>query len=128
MKSKLAALALVAALGGCATLGTVSNPATPTELATVESAYGVALAAAVAYRHLPLCKKGQSILAGGCAERTVVVQLQAADRNVQRVLANARAFIRNNPTLGIGSVIGEVQAAVSTFTQIEAINGVAKVP
>lgn len=123
---KLIAVVFALSLGGCATLGVVKNPATPTELATVESAYGVALAAAVAYRHLPLCKKGQSILAGGCAERTVIVQLQAADRNVQRVIANARAFVKNNPTLGIGSVIGEVQAAVSTFLQIESINGVTK--
>jgi uncharacterized membrane protein len=117
-----AALACAVTLGGCAT---IQNPVNTTQLAQVESAYGVALSIAVAYRNLPLCKTGNpTSLTNICAKRSVVVKLQSADRDAQIAMVSARQFVRNNPTLSAASVIGIAQNAVATLQAIEQNEGI----
>lgn len=102
-----------------ASCGTVPNPLTQNELATAESGYGVLLAGAVAYKHLPLCKTGTSIsLTNVCARRSVIVKLQQADRAVQAALVAARS-----PTVNAAAMLA-LQAALAQFQQIEVANGI----
>lgn len=120
---KIVALVLVLALGGCANgfkvFGSVSNPATPTRLAELESVYGVALSAAVAYRNA--C--AQRIIArASCAP--IVAKIQAADRKAQIAIRAARVFIRNNPTLDATTVITNAGAAINAFKAVQATYGV----
>ena len=56
--------------------------------------------------------------------RTIVPQLQAADRKVQGALAAARSFIKTNPTLTPVSLIADVEQALATFQSLEAKYGV----
>jgi ABC-type sugar transport system substrate-binding protein len=119
---KIIVLSLGLILSACATY---QNPINTSELATVESAYGVALAVAVGYSRLPLCKTGTTTsLTNTCARRSIVVKLQAADRTAEIALTQARNFVKNNPTLNAISVITAAKAAVGAFQSVEATNGV----
>lgn len=120
---KLLALAMLAlALSGCAT---IRNPVNVGQLAAVESAYGVALSLAVAYRGLPLCRTGTSPgLQNVCAKRSVIVRLQRADRDAQIALASARTFVKANPTIDAASVLAIAQDAVAALQAIEANEGI----
>lgn len=113
------ALLVFLALGGCATTP-IRNPITTTQLATVESAYGVALAGAVAYRNRPRCTKtALESISNLCARRSIVIRLQQADQKAQIALGKAAIFIRNNPTLDASSLIAAAQAAVELLNQIQ---------
>lgn len=111
-------LAIVLALGlsACAS---ITNPVSRTTLVTSESAYGVVLSTAVAYRKLCADKV---IARATCAP--VVTKLQDADRKVQIALSNLRMFVKNNPTVDAVSFITAVKAAVDDFQAIAAANGV----
>ena len=125
MKRIIGILILGLALTGCAAFGSIKNPITADRLAAIESSYGIALSAAVAYRNTRLCKKNeQATLSNVCAYRSVILKLQAADRVAQRSLIDARKFIRENPTLDAFSVINVAQQAVTTFQTIQAEYGV----
>jgi hypothetical protein len=118
-------LALPLLLTGC--LSTIQNPVNDNDMAIVYSAYGSTLAVANAYRSLPLCRTGSVFSASNlCAKRSVIVQLQKADRQARIAMNTAQIFINNNPTLSASSLIGIAQAAVSAFQQIEIANGVAQ--
>lgn len=116
MRKLVLVLALI--LGGCASLPSVPNPLSPSSLYDIENAYGVALSQAVAYRGRPLCKVGHlESVTNICARRSIIVRLQKADGKAQIALANAKAFVRDNPTLDATSVLAIAQAAVTTFIQ-----------
>jgi hypothetical protein len=118
-------LALCLVLAGCSTF---QNPINTTRLAEVESAYGIALSAAVAYRSLyniNRCTASKPESATNiCARRSVVLSLQKADREAQVALAAARTFVNNNPTLDASSVINVASQAVGVMRDIESINGI----
>lgn len=116
-KFAIAILALLVA--GCAAkLPSVPNPLSPSSLYDIENAYGVALSQAVAYRGRPLCKVGHlESVTNICARRSIIVRLQKADIKSQIALGNAKAFVRDNPTLDATSVLAIAQAAVTTFIQ-----------
>lgn len=129
MKKLFGILILGLFLSGCATgfnpFGSIQNPINNNRLAEIESSYGIALSAAVAYRNTRLCKKTeQASISNVCAYRSVILKLQAADRNVQTALMNARKFIRENPTLDAFSVISVAQQALVGFQAIQAEYGV----
>lgn len=110
-------LALCLVLEACTT---VRNPVSNTTLATIESAYGVALAGAVAYRNRPRCTTtALESVSNLCARRSIVLKLQAADRQAQVALGKATIFIRNNPTLDASSVLQAAQGAVDALNQIQ---------
>lgn len=123
---KLLALLLLPAVGGCALLGSFQNPVNLNQLATVESGYGIALSAAVAYRDLPLCKTGTvSTVTSICAQRSIILRLQAADRTVETAIQAANSFVAANPTLDATSVIAAAQSALAGFQAIETTYGIA---
>jgi len=104
-------------LGGCATL---PNPVSTNTLATIESAYGVALAGAVAYRNRPRCTTtALESVSNLCARRSVIVKLQVADRKAQVALGQATIFIRNNPTLDASALLQAAQASVNVLNAIQ---------
>jgi uncharacterized protein YceK len=117
MRKIIIALTLALSLGACAT---VQNPINSTQLATIESAYGVVLAGAVAYRNRPRCTKtALESVSNLCARRSIVIRLQDADRQAQIALGKARVFTANNPTLDASSLLQAAQAAVNAFSQIQ---------
>jgi len=121
-RNEIAIICAALLLSGCATY---QNPINTSELATVESAYGVALAVAVGYRQLPLCRTGApTTLTNVCARRSIVIKLQTADRVAQAALIQARSFVKNNPTLDAMTVITVARNAVASFQLVESTNGV----
>lgn len=102
-------LVLGFALSSCATF---NNPLNRTQLLNTESAYGLALSGAVAYRGL--CAKKQ--IPSTC--RDIVLRMQSADRRVRVAIRDARVFIKNNPTLNAATVLIAVQNAISDFRSI----------
>lgn len=122
---KLLVLFFVLTLSACAS---INNPLNLTRLAQIESAYGIALSAAVGYYRLykiNRCTQSRpESVANICARRSVVVALQQADKKAQVALTSAQRFVRANPTLNAGAVIDAAQLAVDAMRQIEQINGV----
>lgn len=113
-------LGLVLALGvsGCATF---NNPISLNQLGAIESGYGLALSTAVAYRSLPLCKTGTiSTIAAICAQRSIIVKLQRADKTTQAAIAAANSFVLANPTLDATTLVSAAQSALAGFQAIEA--------
>lgn len=109
-------------IAGCAA---IQNPVNTTQLAQVEASYGVALSIAVGYRSLPLCRTGtRASYQNVCAQRSVILKLQAADRNAQAALLTARSFVHNNPTVSAFTILQTAQDAISNFRAVEAQNGV----
>lgn len=119
------AIVLCVGLAACAR---IQNPLNVTRLAQTESAYGIALSAAVGYYSvykINRCTKARPESAMNiCARRSVVVKLQQADRSAQIALDAARDFVTNNPTLDAGSIISAAALAVETFRKVETDNGV----
>jgi hypothetical protein len=119
---KILIIIVALSLSACAT---IRNPITTNQLATVESAYGIALSIAVAYRNTRLCKRNEvPTFSNICAQRSVLLKLQVADRNVQIALAKARLFIRDNPTLDAYDLIQGAQIALDAFKAIEQQHGI----
>lgn len=135
-----AAIALVAlSLGGCAggdlagklkaitaiaTLD-VKNPVSTTTIASVESAYGIALAAAVAYRENydagNRCTKTRLESATNlCSRRSIVEGLRAADDKATAAIDAAKDYIARNPTLNARSLIDAAQTAVGAYRNLTA--------
>lgn len=121
------ALVIAMALGtsGCALLTGFNNPISLNELGGIESSYGIALSAAVAYRSLPLCKTGTIASATNvCAQRSIIVKLQTADATAEAAIVAANAFVAANPTLDATSVITAAQSALAGLQAIETTYGI----
>jgi hypothetical protein len=120
MRKALAVGMVAASLSGCATF---NNPITLNELGGLESAYGIALTAAVGYRRLYAvspCHTGSiSTLQNPCAQRSIVLALQKADRTAQQAIIAANTFVIKNPTLDASLVIATAQQALIGFQSIE---------
>lgn len=132
MKKVLIAAFVALSLGGCVNgkvlgvippLGSVKNPVSVTRFATIEATYGIALTAANAYADR--YRKGNRCtttrlesLTNLCARRSIVLKMQAADRDARIAMGRAKTFITANPTLDATSLLDAAAAAVSTFQQI----------
>ena len=112
---KIGVLLIALLLSACAT---INNPLTVNRLAALESAYGVVLSAAVAYRNS--CARGA--LPRSC--RAITVELQKAGGIAQTRGVSLRAFVRQNPTLDAGSLLIAAESAVDTFQQVALVYGV----
>lgn len=123
---RILALTLAVGLSGCAgLLKEVNNPIGRDQLYAVEAGYGLALSLAVGYRNLPLCAKNQApTVYNICAKRSVIVQLQAADRKAQVALDRAKAFVDEYPTINAVGVIQVAADAVAAFQSLEASNNI----
>lgn len=128
MKKIIISIFLVLTLSACATFpnplytGTSDGRA---RLASIESSYGIALSVAVAYRQTRLCRKGEVAgYANICAYRSVILELQTADREAQKALTSARVFLRNNPTVDAFQVLSIAQNSVIFFQNVLAAHGI----
>jgi hypothetical protein len=137
MKRTLAALFLAFALAGCALVpgsdrsiligGTsLTAPVSlidDTTQAGIETAYGAAVTAAVAYRNLPRCPRGTSAtVQNPCSTRTAILTLQAADRKAYVALTALR---RVNRAGGINALdaLRYAREALSEFRALLATHG-----
>lgn len=112
---KFGVLLVVLLLSACTT---INNPLTVNRLAALESAYGVVLSAAVAYRNS--CARGA--LPRSC--RPIVVELQKAGSVAQQRVVSLRRFVRENPTIDAGSLLQAAESAVDAFHQVALVYGV----
>lgn len=119
------ALVFVLFLTACAT---IQNPINTARLTSVESAYGVALSAAVGYYELYKVNRCTTSRPESptnfCARRSVIVALQQADLKAQAAMQAARRFVIQNPTLDASFIITAAEAALSLFQAIEQQNGI----
>ena len=106
-------------LSGCAAFAQFRNPIGPNQLAQAESAYGLVLTAAVAYRQA--CND-KVIPRSKCAP--IIIKLQSADKMVRPALIEARKFVKDNPTLDATDLIQIVRSGITIFQQIATANGV----
>jgi hypothetical protein len=119
---KKLAMIFALALGACAS---IQNPVSRNQLYGIEASYGLALSGAVAYRSLPLCQRDQSsTIYNVCAQRSVILQLQAADRKAQIAIDQANDFVKEYPTLNAAEAIQIAAKAVTAFSQIETSNNI----
>jgi len=112
--------------GGNSIFTEIRNPISTADQAAVEAAYGTVLAAAVNYKRLPLCRPRQ---AGGgfttlCSERSILLQLQAADRKAYAAIVSLRNFRRNYPNINAVSALDAARNAVRDFQNVAFLNGV----
>ncbi len=127
MKKLIGIILLSLALTGCGQFNpfsAITNPITANRLAAIESSYGIALSAAVAYRSQRLCKKDEiATIENICAYRSVILQLQAADLKAQAALRVARNYTKD-PTINAFDALNAAQTAVSVFQQLQVQYGV----
>lgn len=116
---KIVVLSIALALGGCATSRlTLDTTVSRNALLGVESAYGIALSGERTYKKL--CQT--HAVTGSC--RTIVAQLQAADRTAIQSIHAAVAFVKTYPNVDASNVIGAANTAVYQLQSILTSNGV----
>lgn len=126
MKRIFLTFAALLFLAGCGTLGTVitpiNNPIKLKQVYELEAAYGVLQGLARAYVRLELCPKGvTSTLNNPCSDARAVVKIGKADVVARKALDKVETFVRDNPKLSALKLIGEAQAAIGSFQEIQAI-------
>jgi hypothetical protein len=90
-----------------------------------QSAYGIALSGERAYKALPLCLTGTTAtVLNPCAQRSVIVRLQAADRQAISAIRQANTFIKTYPTVDASNVIAAASTAVGSLRNILSSAGV----
>jgi len=130
-KQALSLLFVVFAVSGCAQVGALDNaantqnPITMNRVFVLQSTYDAAvLVPAASYRALGICAKGiHATLAEPCAERSIVVKLQKADKRAQAAFAALKLFVTAHPgQLGASGLydaaalaVSQAQAIVATF-------------
>jgi hypothetical protein len=121
-------LALAVGLGGCAkTLPSLdlTSSVTLNTMQSIEASYGIALSGERAYKALPLCRTGTvATVTEPCAQRSLVVRLQAADRKALSAIQQANAFIKKYPTVDATNVISAAATAVGALKNLLSSNGV----
>lgn len=124
MKYKILVLIGLLFITACTRL---QNPVTNDRLAAIESTYGIALSAAVAYRNIRLCKKGEvATLTNVCSYRDIIIKMQIADTKAQDAIANAKRYIAEHPFLDTFDILSLAQRAVSEFQGIQTAYGIGK--
>lgn len=113
----LVAMVLAVSLSACAALNTMRNPVSRTALVEIESAYGLVLSGAVAYRN----SCARKTIPPSC--RPIVVRLQGADRVAQASITALRNFVRNNPELNAPALVQAAWQAIEDFKAIAAASG-----
>lgn len=123
MKALMATFAAAALLAGCTTVGKIASTKDISlrTVYTVRAGYDAAfLAPAANYRRLGLCPKIDGVeqkptLAAPCAQRAVVVKLQAADRVAEAALDNLETYVRAHPgEIGASGLYDAAQKAIAT--------------
>jgi hypothetical protein len=121
MKRLFLVVTLALGLAGCAAMPSlqIGTAVTFNTLEGVEAAYGVALNFERQYKALPLCKTGTLPSTSNiCARRSIIVRLQAADRQAIVAIAAAANFVRRYPNVDPSNVIGAASSAVAVIQTI----------
>lgn len=121
MKRLFLVLTLALGLSGCAGMPSIQigTAVTFNTLEGVEAAYGVALNFERQYKALALCKTGTlPSVSNICARRSVIVRLQAADKQAVAAITAAADFTRRYPTVDPSNVISAASAAVGAIQTI----------
>lgn len=122
-----ALLVVPVGLAGCGAVGKIEaaanaqNPAGLKQVYSLRATYTATfLNIASAYRSLGICPAGvQFTVQRPCAERGIVLKLQAADNAAKIALDNAEAFARKYPgKLGTSGLYEAASTAVSTAAQV----------
>jgi hypothetical protein len=118
MRIHLAALAagMLALVAGCQTIKAVSGfTVTQGQVDAARSSYDAAfLAPAAHYRQLPLCTSGQTFLRNQCAERSVILTLQSADRTVEASFDRVQAMVTAGNNTGLVAAYQTLTTAIQT--------------
>ncbi len=123
----LALLVVPVGLAGCATVSKIEaaanaqNPAGLKQVYSLRATYTATfLNFATAYRSLGICPAGvQFSVQRPCAERAIVLKLQAVDAAAKIAMDNAEAFARKYPNqLGTSGLYDAAVTAVSTASQV----------
>lgn len=117
----------VLALGGCSTLGGLSDfNITQNEVDTLRSSYDAAfLTPAAHYRQLGYCKAGTSwSLAKPCADRAVVAKLRAADATVANEFNLVQGMITSGQSSGVSAAFTALESAVTSAESLVTTFGV----
>lgn len=119
MRKLLLLIPLALSLGGCAVLTALTgpplnNPITGRTVYELRAGYDAAfLIPATNYSRLPLCLTGHKFTATvPCAQRSVLLKLQKADKAVQSALDRLQQFTLANPTLNGAAYIAAAQDAI----------------
>lgn len=105
-------------LGACSTLN-IGGAVTLNTLDGIISGYGLLLNAENTYKALPLCKTGtKPAVTNICAERSIIVRLQAADKVANQAVNSAEAFVKANPTIDPTQYISTAQAALAALQTV----------
>jgi len=106
------------ALGACSTFS-IGTQATLNTLDGIISSYGLLLNAENTYKALPLCKTGtKPSVTNICAQRSIIVRLQAADKVANQTVNSAEAFVKANPTVSPTQYISTAQAALAALQTV----------
>lgn len=129
MKKLFIAALLAVGLAGCSTAKLPSldltSSVTLNTMQSIEASYGIALSGERAYKALPLCRTGTvATVTDPCAQRSLVVRLQAADRKAISAIQQANAFIKKYPTVDATNVISAAATAVGALQNLLSSNGV----
>src|SRR5678816_2899397 len=113
MRKILLAALLALAVAGCAGQGgSIVNPVTDNNVHQLKLAYATALQFASDYRSFCYSKPYADLMASPASaavcknRRAVVRQIQKYQPPAGKAVRYVETFVRNNPTLGVASVIG----------------------
>lgn len=102
--------------GGTSLTASVTNPVGKKELQVVYNTYLIAGNSYIRYRNLGICQAGTSFtLAKPCADRGVLLSIQAKDRTAYAALKTAGVFVKNNPNVSALSLVNAARSAVTDF-------------
>ncbi len=117
---------LGAVLGGCQlpTLQ-VNSAVSRNTIFAAANTYGVALSIASGYKKLPLCRTGTVASPSNiCAQRSIIVRMQAADARAVTAITNANNFVKKYPNLDATNVIQAAQQAIADYQAVISNSGV----
>ncbi len=102
--------ALTGALGAA-----VSYEVTQDQLDTARTGYNVAfLTPAAKYRRVTLCRTGQTFLRNGCAQRSHIVALQAADQEIAPAFDRLQGALTRGDKPGALALYQELQGLLTS--------------
>lgn len=112
-----------AAVGGLSAV--VSYEVTQAQLDGARGGYNVAfLTPAAKYRKLTLCRTGQTFLRNGCAQRSHIVALQAADQEIAPVFDRLQGALDRGDKPGALALYRELEGLITSAKNLLAGFGI----
>lgn len=124
----LGVIALACAITSCSTLAKIeATKITPTQVHIAAQAFDAIEITATNYVRLPTCKAGQTFIKNACSTRAAIARLVPAIHAGRTDRDNLEAYIKTNPSGGIGAsgLYSALTAAVATIKAVFSDVGVA---